>query len=344
MHIPIENIYFLLCYAWNKLDEKEYINISTEDATELVDLFAKILINATKVLLKRGLDHNYIEETNEVLGVKGKLLFSRTIKSGILQKQKTICIYDEFSPNILTNQILVTTIYQLIKTKGVDKGLKGELILLIRMFPCISRIKISSSLFKKIRLNRNNRFYGFILNVCQIIHESLLPTENEGEYVFSDFLRDENKMAYLFESFVRNFYSIEQSEYRVGRETIYWNFEEVRDGNKLYLPQMQTDITLESENSKIIIDAKYYKETLAQNYGQKKIHSTNLYQLFSYLMHQRDESVKTQTATGILLYPTIDEDYDLQYRYGTHNIQIRTVNLNSNWRNISNRLKEIINL
>jgi 5-methylcytosine-specific restriction enzyme subunit McrC len=116
------------------------------------------------------------------------------------------------------------------------------------MFPSIFRIKINSSLFKKVRLNCNNRFYGFILNVCQLIHESLLPTENEGEYILSDLLQDKNKMAYLFESFVRNFYSIEQNEYRVKREIIHWNFEEVGDGNNVYLPQMQTDITLESEN------------------------------------------------------------------------------------------------
>jgi 5-methylcytosine-specific restriction enzyme subunit McrC len=116
------------------------------------------------------------------------------------------------------------------------------------------------------------------------------------------------------------------------------------DGDNIYLPQMHTDITLDSENSKIIIDTKYYRETLGQNYGQKKIHSSNLYQLFSYLMHQRDESAKTQTATGILLYPTVTDDYDLQYRYASHNIQIRTVNLNSNWRNISDRLRGIINV
>jgi 5-methylcytosine-specific restriction enzyme subunit McrC len=343
MRIPIENIYFLLCYAWNKLYEKKRINISIEDATELVDLFAKILINTTKTLLKRGLDHNYIDKIDEIPGIKGKLLFSQTIKSGILQKQRTICIYDEFSSNILTNQILVTTLHQLVKTKGLDKNLKNEMLLLMRMFPDISRIKISSSLFRKIRLNRNNKFYGFILNVCQIIYESLLPTENEGEYAFTDFLRDENKMAYLFESFVRNFYSIEQNKYRVGREIIYWDFEEVGDSNNAYLPQMRTDITLESENSKIIIDAKFYSETMSKNYGQKKIQSANLYQLFSYLMNQRDDSEKTLSATGILLYPTVDEDYDLRYRYGTHEIQIRTVNLNSNWRNISNRLKKIIN-
>jgi 5-methylcytosine-specific restriction enzyme subunit McrC len=58
MQIPIENIYYLLCYAWNKLDEKERVNVSIDDKTELLDLFAKILINATKMLLKRGIDKN----------------------------------------------------------------------------------------------------------------------------------------------------------------------------------------------------------------------------------------------------------------------------------------------
>jgi hypothetical protein len=48
MAIPIENIYFLLCYAWNKLDEKERVDVSIDDKTELLDLFAKVL----KVKLK----------------------------------------------------------------------------------------------------------------------------------------------------------------------------------------------------------------------------------------------------------------------------------------------------
>ena len=55
MQIPIENIYYLLCYAWNKLDEKERVSVSIDDKTELLDLFAKILINATKMLLKEAL-------------------------------------------------------------------------------------------------------------------------------------------------------------------------------------------------------------------------------------------------------------------------------------------------
>jgi 5-methylcytosine-specific restriction enzyme subunit McrC len=41
MQIPIENIYYLLGYAWNKLEEKERVNVSIDDKTELLDLFAK---------------------------------------------------------------------------------------------------------------------------------------------------------------------------------------------------------------------------------------------------------------------------------------------------------------
>lgn len=345
MQIPIENIYYLLCYAWNKLDEKERVNVSIDDKTELLDLFAKVLINATKMLLKRGIDKNYIDHTEELAGVKGKIQISQTLKSNLLLKQRTICTFDNFSANIISNRILVSTIYRLTRTKGLDKDLKNELVTLQRMLSGIEQIEITNSLFKQVRLNRNNRFYGFVMNVCQIIYESTFPSEEQGKYKFSDFTRDDNKMNQLFEAFIRNFYKIEQKKYKtVKKEIIKWQFDHTENESYQYLPQMETDITLENDEEKIIIDAKFYRETMALNYDKEKIKSANLYQLFSYLLNQRDSSAKTQNATGILLYPTIEKDYDLNFKYEGHKIQIITVNLNSNWRNISSRLKEIIKL
>lgn len=343
MPIPIENIYFLLCYAWNKLDEKERVNVSIDDTTELLDLFAKILINATKILLKRGIDKNYIDTTEEISGVKGHLELSQTLKGNLLFKLRTICTFDDFSSNILINRILATTIHNLIRTKGLDKQLKGELISLERKLSGIESIKLKSSVFKQIRLNRNNSFYGFVLNVCQIIFEYTLPSEKNGQFKFSDFTRDEHKMNQLFEAFIRNFYRIEQQKFsKVKKETIKWQFVIEDNESNMYLPQMETDITLENNDEKIIIDAKYYRETMILNYDKEKIKSSNLYQLFSYLLNQEDGSIKNQFATGILLYPTIESDYDLNYKYYNHQIQIRTIDLNSNWRNISARLKDII--
>ena len=345
MQIPIENIYFLLCYAWNKLDEKERVNVSIDDKTELLDLFAKVLINATKMLLKRGIDKSYIDHTEELAGIKGKVQISQTLKSNLLFKQRAICTFDDFSSNIISNRILVSTIYRLTRTKGFDKQLKSELVPLQRMLADIDQIEITIPLFKQVRLNRNNRFYGFVMNVCQIIYESTFPSEEQGKYKFSDFTRDESKMNQLFEAFIRNFYRIEQKKYKtVKKETIKWQFDNTDIESYQYLPQMETDITLENEDEKIIIDAKFYRETMTLNYDKEKIKSANLYQLFSYLLNQQDGSLKTQIATGILLYPTIESDYNLNFRYNQHKIQIRTINLNSNWRNISSRLKEIIEL
>jgi 5-methylcytosine-specific restriction enzyme subunit McrC len=343
MQIPIENIYYLLCYAWNKLEEKERVNVSVDDKTELLDLFAKILINGTKILLKRGIDKSYIDFTDEIAGVKGKIQISQTLKSNLLFKQRTICTFDTFSSNILTNRILVSTIYSLSRTKALDKDLKKELITLQRMFSEVDLIQINNSLFSQIKLNRNNRFYGFLMNVCQIIYENTLPSEEPGNYKFTDFTRDERKMNQLFEAFIRNFYHIEQSKYNiVKKETIDWQFICDEKDSYQFVPKMETDITLENNSEKIIIDAKYYRETMTINYDKEKIKSNNLYQLFSYLLNQEDNTPKTVNAKGILLYPTIEKDYDLQYKYKTHTIEIRTINLNSNWKLISNRLKEII--
>lgn len=201
---------------------------------------------------------------------------------------------------------------------------------------------MTNLLFSRVKLHRNNKFYGFLLNICRLIQENSLLSEKTGNWHFTDFLRDERKMNQLFEAFLRNFYAIEQKEFKVRRENINWQFSSEDSQNLQFLPLMQTDITLENENAKIIIDAKFYKETLKTNYGAEKIASANLYQLFSYLLNQRKSDIKTQWATGILIYPTINQDYDLQFHYQNHNVLIKTVNLNRNWRDIEKRLKEII--
>lgn len=342
MSIPIENIYYLLCYAWKKLDERDRVAVSAENFKEMLDLLAKVLINSTRILLKRGIDRSYINLTSEFAGIKGKFELSATLKTQLLQKQRTICSFDEFSSNILTNRILFTTLQRLMRTSGLDITLRSEIKNLLWRFSDIEQIELSNKMFGQIHLNRNNKFYEFILNICYLIYENSLLDERTGKWQFKDFTRDDKKMNRLFEDFLRNFYTIEQSEYKVRRENIYWQFSAVENNHLQFLPLMQTDITLENEIAKIVIDAKFYRETLKTNYGAEKINSSNLYQIFSYLINQRNTDEKSRKTTGILLYPTIEQDYDLHFKFQDHPIFIKTINLSDNWRNIEKRLKQII--
>ena len=108
------------------------------------------------------------------------------------------------------------------------------------------------------------------------------------------------------------------------------------------LPTMQTDVVLESAERKIVMDAKYYSKTLGERYETHKVHSHNLYQIFSYLMNQRDGSEKTESCRGILVYPTTESEQNLSFNYQGMTVEVRTVNLNDDFRSIHKRLLSLI--
>ena len=110
---------------------------------------------------------------------------------------------------------------------------------------------------------------------------------------------------------------------------------------------METDVTLYNPRTKkkIILDAKYYKETLVSRYGEGgKIRREHLSQILTYVMNQESDAPHTKCTKGILVYPTIDTELDVSYVYKDtkHVIRVSTVNLNQDWQMIDKRLKEII--
>jgi 5-methylcytosine-specific restriction enzyme subunit McrC len=341
MQIPIQNIYYLLCYAWNKLEESKIVDVNEIDTTELIDLFAKILSNSCSRLLKQGLDRYYIEHEDVIMGIKGKFNFSATIKQNVLPLSKTACIYDEFDYDILHNQILKTTIGKLLRTKNLDSTLRDELHKIYLKFPPISEIVIRKSMYNQIRLHRNNYHYDFILKVCQIVNENLFIDESKGNYKLKDFTREEKAMARLFEAFVRNFYKVE-TDFSVSSDSIKWQLKSDNAEDLEMLPTMLTDITLQKGNKKIILDTKYYKEAFQARYDKKKINSNNLYQLFSYLKNQETDSDLTLNCEGILLYPSIQNDFIHSFKYENHKIKIMSINLNQDWQNIRSDLLNIV--
>jgi 5-methylcytosine-specific restriction enzyme subunit McrC len=110
-----------------------------------------------------------------------------------------------------------------------------------------------------------------------------------------------------------------------------------------FLPLMKTDISITSKDRKIIIDAKYYKECLQEHYNKETIRSSNLYQLFTYVKNAEAQGGSARNCEGILIYPTVQKEADLNYMMESHKISIKTLNLNQNWKRISDDLMRIIN-
>ena len=341
MKIPILNIYYLLCYAWNRLEEGETIPVSQLDKDEVSQLFATVLIEGTSHLFKKGLDRGYILHSDEISRLRGKIDFPSNLRRNFFKQPRLHCQYDELDYNVLHNQILKATIKNMINCKGLEKDANEKLKNLYRRLHYVEDIFLTKKSFRQVQLNRNNIFYDFLIKVCELIYDNLLISSSGEGGKFRDFIQDEVLMRRIFEEFVRNFYKRHLLGFTVGRSYIQWKFTSLTDAASDFLPRMETDITLQSKNNKIIIDTKYYSSTLSQN---DKVHSSNLYQLFAYLKNQEDKtdflSLKCQ---GILLYPTIDVEYQHEYQHEGHKVSIQTINLNQNWKKIEQDLLAVVN-
>ncbi len=178
-------------------------------------------------------------------------------------------------------------------------------------------------------------------------------SEDDGKYKFINILDDDKKMELIFELFIYKFYDIElKNEYKVYyQQHLDWNLE---NGPQNILPSMRMDIVLYAIHSKktIIIDTKYYADYLKKSYyGQedkKSLISGNLYQINAYMNNINTDN----ELIGMLLYPMPYSEKEISEKYNIDVVsngvakrailQIQTINLSNDWRNIKEELLNII--
>jgi 5-methylcytosine-specific restriction enzyme subunit McrC len=339
--IPIQNIYYLLCYAWNKLDEGENVDVASLESTELADLFARVLKNGIHHLIRRGFDRDYIAFIEETPRIRGRVNFSLSLKRNLIKFGRPACEFDELSYNVLHNQILKTSILNLINTRNISFEVKDELWEISRLLRDVDSIRLSSQAFRRVQLHRNNNFYKFLLNICELVFENLLVDESTGQNRFRDFTRDEGKMRTLFEEFVRNFYRIRQSDFDIKSNKLYWNVKPPDSISQKYIPEMHTDICLISATRQIIIDCKFSKNVFKAYRGKESVSPAHLYQIYAYLRHAKQQK-DWKNLEGILLYPVVNQTVNLSFNLDGFPFQIRTIDLNQNWENIELDLLNVL--
>ena len=74
--IPIQNIYYMLSYAFHVLNEQGYKNIATEQFNNVAELCAAILAKGITVQLKREQGRVYIEQTESLCSLRGRIELS----------------------------------------------------------------------------------------------------------------------------------------------------------------------------------------------------------------------------------------------------------------------------
>lgn len=335
--IPIRNVYYLLTYAWNFLPEGEGRDVSAERCPDLVNLFAAIFAGGVRQLVRLGLDRAYVDRTEEIPLLRGRIDFGESTKRQSQWRARMVCTFDELSHDVLHNRILRATLDRLLAAEITPEN-RRALHVGREWLAHVRTIRLSTALFRRVQLHRNNRHYRFLLSLCELLHKTLLPTESAGVVRFRDFIRDDRVMPKLFEKFVFHFARRHCHGAAVSAKCIAWNGEaETADGRAL-LPGMLTDVTIEWPQRKMILDCKFYREALAERGERLRLHSEHLYQLHAYITNQAIVS-GWEHCEGMLLYPAVAHRLDHRYVIAGHRLHVASVDLDRPWPEIEAELR-----
>ena len=336
--IRIQNIYYMLAYAFQVLDEQGYRNVAIEDFDNTAELCAAILASGISTQIKRGLGKEYIPRTEALSSLRGKIDITESIKTQALQRNLLVCSYDEFSVNSHMNRIIKSTVLLLLRA-DITKIRKKKLRKLLVFFDDVDAIDLHSVNWN-MQYNRNNQNYRILISICYLVFKGLLQTQSDGTTKLMDFL-DEQRMHRLYEKFILEYYRREYPQISANASQIPWKLD---DDMSAMLPVMQSDIMLTHGEKTLIIDAKYYSHTTQIQYDKHTLHSGNMYQIFTYVKNKEAELAdKPHEVSGMLLYARTDEEVypENEYRMSGNRIEVRTLNLDRDFSYIKKQLDEI---
>lgn len=337
--IRIQNIYYMLAYAFQVLHEQGYKKIGMESFDNTAELCAAILSRGISTQIKRGLGKEYISKTEPLSSLRGKIDMSESMKTQAFLKKQMVCSYDDFSVNSYMNRIIKTTVDILLRSE-ISKSRKKELRKLMVFFADVDPIDLHTINWN-VQYNRNNQTYRMLISICYLVFKGLIQTQSDGSTKLMDFL-DEQRMHRLYEKFILEYYRREHPEITANASQIPWQLD---DDMGAMLPVMQTDIMLSKGDKTLIIDAKYYTHSTQRQYDKHTLHSGNLYQIFTYVKNKEAELAdRPHEVSGMLLYAKTDEDIypEHEYRMSGNRIGVRTLDLDADFPTIKKQLDRII--
>jgi 5-methylcytosine-specific restriction enzyme subunit McrC len=341
--IPIQNLYYLYAYAWDQFHFVQRVKTGEEEGPDADAFFGRILVQACRQIFRRGVGREYEMHEKELGQLRGRIDLVRTIRHGTLERGRVWCRFDELTADALVNQLIKATLVRLEGGNQVPRRLAADLRKCIRTFDSLGvrTAEPNGEAFRRARRSRQNPSYAFLLHICELLYEGLFPKHEGRAGQFASLLDDETKMSRIFERFVRNFFRHEQGDFEVTSERIAWDIGEQPKAVEL-LPNMHTDASLRSPERTLIIETKYYSETLHTHYDRKVLRSGHLYQLFAYVKNLEKRAGPDRRAEGLLLYPAVVDHVEFETTIQGHRMRARTIDLNQRWDKIQAQLLSMI--
>lgn len=288
---------------------------------DLLEIFIRIFIDEFNNLFQRNIYRNYesLEENQQF--IKGKILFTETVRRNPFLHHLHYIRFDEFSINNPLNRIFKALIVLLLdKTDNSDN--KKKLVIGLTYLQDVDSIKLNDDIWQRIKFDRLNNDFKSLFNFAKLFYHNQNPGITEGDEKTFSFLVP---LHLLFENFVAKVlagFSNNNIEFRYHSPQRFYGY---NGTEKIFL--LQPDfVIMDGKKCLGILDTKYkypYKK------GKPAIDSKDLYQLSTYALRYKCRNL-------VLIYPEFVgapnpncciADYNLKGAFGQISLKIIQIDI-----------------
>lgn len=331
--IPVRNLWVLMFYASELRHCGPGLTGAEKQPDELPDLVAELLSHQVERRLRQNLSRGYVDEQAIRSRVRGQVDVLESERLGLFRQGKVACRYQELTMNNARNRYVRGALTHLSR-------LAGRRSLRQRCRTLAARLEQSGVTGRAphrkevihARYGRHDEQDRSMVAAAQLAWELKIPTEQGDKAILVRPSHDERWLRHLFEKAVAGFYEVALSEawsVKAGVQQT-WPVEAGSDGFQRILPGMVTDIILRDRElgRRIVVDTKFASILTGNAYGQKKLKSGYLYQMYTYLRTQEEPSDPGSWSTeGLLLHPSVGAHIDEEVTVQGHRIRFATVDL-----------------
>lgn len=338
-----------MLYASDLGKDANPAKLAAEDLPDdIPDLVAEILARAVEQRQRRQLSTTFLPREAVLSRVRGRIDHLTTARRQLLAKGRVACCFEELSIDSPRNRFVRTaldTVARLVRKAELAHRCRGLADSLRRqgvVGEAPSRQQISQE-----RFGRHDQADGPMLAAARLAMDLALPAEEAGLNAMLDPQRSVHWIRTLYEKAIGGFYRLHLDAQWVVMtgKTFNWRIDEATSGIAQVFPSMRTDIVIDHRDrpQRLVIDTKFTNVLGRGWYREQSLKTGYVYQLYAYLRSQVGRGdLWADQASGLLLHPAINGDFDESVSIQGHRMRFATVDLAMTHGHIKERLLQLV--
>lgn len=258
--------------------------------TDLLEIFINLFVTEFLHLFERKIFRSYETRTALQQFVKGRVMFSETLRISPILRHRHVVRFDEYSMNNSLNKLFKALLLQLMhQTNSRENRIK--IIQGLAYLDDVDYVSLTTELFRSIKFNRLNTDFEPLFNLAKLFFYNHQPGMTEGREKTLSFLVPLNE---LFEHFVARLLSgCNDHRYTFHHQKHRLHLVSFEQDKEI---QLRPDFTITLDDELVaIMDAKY-KSPFGQHL-KIDLKESDVYQMCAYALRYNVKQL-------FLIYPS----------------------------------------